>query len=64
MKYEIKKEEEEEKHLSSIVFGLGFWGGGGGLIRYLIPLLESLWELLVLERCLFFWVLHVLNYVI
>ena len=28
MKYEIKKEEEEEKHLSSIVFGLGFWGGG------------------------------------
>ena len=29
MKYEIKKEEEEEKHLSSIVFGLGFWGGGG-----------------------------------
>ena len=57
MKYEIKKEEEEEeKHLSSIVFGLGFWGvgGGGGLIRYLIPLLESLWELLVLERCLFF----------
>ena len=61
MKYEIKKEEEEEKHLSSIVFGLGFCGGGGGC---LIPLLESLWELLVLERCLFFWVLHVLNYVI
>ena len=30
MKYEIKKEEEEEeKHLSSIVFGLGFLGGGG-----------------------------------
>ena len=29
MKYKIKKEEEEEKHLSSIVFGLGFWGGGG-----------------------------------
>ena len=27
MKYEIKKEEEEEKHLSSIVFGLGFCGG-------------------------------------
>ena len=32
MKYEIKKEEEEEKHLSSIVFGLGF-GGGGGRIK-------------------------------
>ena len=31
MKYKIKKEEEEEKHLSSIVFGLGFCGGGGGM---------------------------------